>query len=77
MQSHRTPFQPNLAAIQAARWFVGAWKAVSPLGSPGIDQQYGGSARLRLGATRPDIDWSQVNSISKLLAVEEGHPLPS
>ena len=46
MQSHRTPFQPNLAAIQAARWFVGAWKAVSPLGSPGIDQQYGGSARL-------------------------------
>jgi hypothetical protein len=33
--------------------------------------------RKRLGATRPDIDWSQVNSISKLLAVEEGHPLPS
>jgi hypothetical protein len=33
--------------------------------------------RQRLAASRPDIDWSRVNSISKLLAVEEGHPLPS
>jgi hypothetical protein len=33
--------------------------------------------RKRLGGTRQDIDWSQVDSISKLLAVEEGHPLPS
>jgi hypothetical protein len=33
--------------------------------------------RKRLGATRPDIDWSQVNSISKVLAVEEGYPLPN
>jgi hypothetical protein len=32
--------------------------------------------RKRMESIDRDIDWSRVNSISKVLAVEEGHPLP-
>jgi hypothetical protein len=35
------------------------------------------SLRKKLGNTRPDVDWSKVDAIAKLLAVDEGHPLPA
>jgi hypothetical protein len=34
------------------------------------------SVRKKVGASRPDLDWSKVDAIAKILAVEEGHPLP-
>ncbi|MDB5097455.1 MAG: hypothetical protein JWM80_1876 [Cyanobacteria bacterium RYN_339] len=33
--------------------------------------------KKKLGATRPDVDWTKVDAIPKLLAIEEGHSLPA
>jgi hypothetical protein len=34
------------------------------------------SVRKKIGASRPDIDWARVDALPKVLAIEEGHPLP-
>jgi hypothetical protein len=35
-----------------------------------------GGVKRRLAASQPDVAWERLDTFSKVLAVEEGHPLP-